>query len=51
MMSPAQSNSKGTTQEPGDSKIPLIITELTQEFWGVGNEQIQLVLNTGLRWN
>lgn len=45
----AQSDSKGTTQEPGNSKIPLIITELTQEFCGVGDEQTQLVLNIGLR--
>lgn len=48
---PAQSKSKGTTQKPGNSKIPLITKELTRKFCRVGNEQTQLVLNIGLRWN
>lgn len=38
---PAQSNSKGTTQNPENSKIPLITTKLKQEFCRVGNEQTQ----------
>lgn len=35
-MFPAQSKSKGTTQEPENSKIPLIITELRNFVeWGI----------------